>query len=97
LDYAGKYPNKNILELFNEWAFSKDFSACERQGIWLAVRRTRSPEPVFISENSDKFVRVDAVLKILFETDLRRLETLLETQEMTGAGNLTKIHNTGKL
>jgi hypothetical protein len=81
LDYAGKYPQKDMLSLFNAWAFSKDFSASEKQEIWLAVRRIRPPAPVAITENSDEFVRVDTVLKILFEADLRRLETLLEARE----------------
>ena len=81
LEYAGRNPQRDTLSLFNEWAFSKDFSAQDKHGIWMIVRKLKPSVPITITENSDEFVRVDTVLKIIFEADLKRLEKLIEKRE----------------
>ena len=78
LDYANKTPGKDLLFLFNEWAFSKGISFSDRQYIWKVVRRQDPVAPIIISECSEEFVRIDMVLKIIHEADLRQLEKLLD-------------------
>lgn len=81
LNYARRHPQKDVLSLFNEWVFSKDFSAADKFGIWLIVRGLKPAAPVAIPENSDAFVRVDTALKILLEADIKRLEKLIGKRE----------------
>jgi hypothetical protein len=38
MDYASKFPNRNLLSVFEEWAESKDFSDEDRQAIWEIAR-----------------------------------------------------------
>ena len=80
-DYASKFPNGNLLSLFNEWAESKDIYGKDKHEIWRIARTIRPSESVVIKENSDEFVRIDSVLKILLEADLKRLDKLLEKRE----------------
>ena len=37
-DYANKFPDRNLLSVFEEWAESKDFSDEDRQAIWEIAR-----------------------------------------------------------
>jgi len=37
-DYASKFPDRNLLSVFEEWAESKDFSDEDRQAIWEIAR-----------------------------------------------------------
>lgn len=80
-DYESKFPDGNLLSLFNEWAESKDINGKDKHEIWRIARKTRPSQPVVISENSDEFVRIDSVLKILLDADLKRLDKLLEKRE----------------
>lgn len=38
-DYATKYPDRDLLSIFEEWAESKDFSEEDRKEIWKLVER----------------------------------------------------------
>lgn len=80
-DYASKFPDGNLLSLFNEWAESKDIYGKDKHEIWRLARKLRPPEPMVINENSDEFVRLDSVLKILLEADMKRLDNLLKKRD----------------
>lgn len=92
-DYANKFPEGNLLSLFEEWAASKDIYGKDKQEIWRLARKLRPPEKILINENSDEFVRIDSVLKILLDADLKRLEKLIEKKERKdneGKNNIDK-------
>ena len=40
-DYASKYPNRDLLSLFEEWAESKDFSDEYKEAIWKIAGNSR--------------------------------------------------------
>ena len=86
-DYASKFPDGNLLSLFNEWAESKDIYGKDKHEIWRIARTIRPSESVVIKENSDEFIRIDSVLKILLEADLKRLDKLLEKREKSDRKN----------
>ena len=92
-DYANKFPEGNLLSLFEEWAASKDIYGKDKQEIWRIARKLRPSEKIIISENSDEFVRIDSVLRILLEADLKRLGKLMEEKEKKdneGKNNIDK-------
>jgi|CXWL01.1.fsa_nt_gi hypothetical protein len=81
-DYATKFPNKsNLLSLFNEWAESKGIYGLDKQEIWRLARKLQPYSQHTINENSDDFVRIDSVLKIILDADMKRLATLIEKRE----------------
>lgn len=77
-DYANKFPDGDILSLFNEWAFSKDFSGEERLEIWKIVRTLPEAKRKKATKTSSDAARLSAVLEILFQNDLTRLQKLLD-------------------
>jgi hypothetical protein len=77
-DYANKYPDRDLLSVFNEWAESKDICGVDRQEIWRAARRLRPRRTVIISEGSEEFVRLSALLDFLLQYDLAHLDMLIE-------------------
>lgn len=88
-DYVSKFPDGNLLSLFNEWAESKDIYGKDRQEIWRIARKLRPSNPLIINENSDDFVRIDLVLKIILDADLKRLDALVEKRrDKTGEGQM---------
>ncbi len=77
-DYADKNPQRELFSLFNEWADSKDIYGIDRHEIWKIVRKTQPFRTITIKENSEEFVRVSAVLDILLQNDLARLNKMIE-------------------
>jgi len=38
-DYLKKFPHRDLLSLFEEWAESKDFSEEDKQRIWKIINK----------------------------------------------------------
>lgn len=80
-DYADKFPDKNLLSLFNEWVESKDIYGIDKHEIWRIARNCR-PRPVkIIEEGTEEFVRLSAVLDFLLELDLAYFNKLSEKKK----------------
>jgi hypothetical protein len=77
-DYASKFPNRDLFSLFNEWAESKDIYGIDRHRIWLIARKMQPFSIITIKENSEEFVRISAVLDILLQNNLARLNKMIE-------------------
>lgn len=77
-DYAGKNPKKELFSLFNEWAESKDIYGEDRHEIWKIARKLQPFRTLTISENSEEFTRISAVLDILLQNDLARVNKMIE-------------------
>ena len=80
-DFFKKFPNGDLLPLFEQWCESKDIYGKDKNEIWRIARKLKIPQAIEISETSDDFVRVDAVLKLLFDADMKGLERLMEKKE----------------
>lgn len=81
-DFADKNPNSELLPLFEEWCNSKDIYGRDRHEIWRIARKIRGPmKPFVIKENSEEFVRINAVLDILLQADLKYLNELIEKRK----------------
>jgi len=82
LDYASKSPNRELLSLFNEWCASKDIYGRDKHEIWKIARKIKEPmKPIVIKENSEELSRIDAVLDILLQADLKYLNELIEKRK----------------
>ena len=77
-DYASKFPDRELFSLFEEWAESKDIYGIDRHEIWRIARKMQPFRIITIKENSEEFVRVSAVLDILLQNDLARLNKMIE-------------------
>lgn len=77
-DFADKNPDRDLFSLFEEWAESKDIYDIDRHEIWKIVRETQPLQTITIKENSEDFVRVSAVLDILLQNNLARLNKMIE-------------------
>jgi hypothetical protein len=80
-DYASKFLEKDVVKVFNEWVASKDFSGKDREGIWRIVRKSFPIKEKIIKEGDEGYMRLSAVLEILYQNDLKRLKRLLEKME----------------
>ena len=78
IHYAQKFSDGDAVALFLDWCASKDLWGVERQEIWAIARRMLPQKSKVITHASDEFVRLSAVLEILFQNDLRRLEIELD-------------------
>ncbi|MBN1794242.1 MAG: hypothetical protein JW844_04700 [Candidatus Omnitrophica bacterium] len=77
-DHASKNEGKELFPLFSEWADSNGIYGVERQEIWRRARKMQPCRTIEIKENSDEFVRLNAVLDILLEADLKYLNKLMQ-------------------
>jgi len=77
-EYADRYPDKELFPFFNEWADSKEIYGIERHEIWRRARKLCPMKTITIVEGSEEDIRVRAVLDILLEADLARLNKLIE-------------------
>lgn len=77
-DFASKFPDKNSLSIFDEWAESKDIYGIDKQEIWRVARTLKPKKLRVIKEGGEEFVRLSEVLDILFDADMKRLEKMLE-------------------
>jgi hypothetical protein len=80
-DYARKSQDRELLSLFNEWCDSKDIYGRDKHEIWKIARKIRPLKPLVIKENSEELVRIDAVLDILLQADLKYLNELIEKRK----------------
>ena len=80
-DYADKNPERELFPLFNEWAESKDIYGIDRHEIWKIARKMQPFRTITIKENSEEFVRISAVLDILLQNDLARLNKMIERRK----------------
>jgi len=76
--YADKFPDRELLSFFNEWAESKNIYGIDKQEIWKITRTLKPKKCKVIQEGCDEFVRLSEVLDILFEADTNRLGKMLE-------------------
>lgn len=79
-DYFSKTAGKDLLKLFNEWAFSKDFSEEDKQEIWRFVVKAKPRRTRKLRKDSEQVMRLAEVLEILLKADLKYLAKLLEKQ-----------------
>lgn len=77
----GKSPDKELLSIFNEWCVSKDIYGRDKHEIWKIARKIRPQKPIVIRENSEELSRIDAVLDILLQADLKYLNELIEKRK----------------
>jgi len=80
-DFADKNPDRDLLSLFNEWAESKDIYGKDKHEIWRIARKMQPFRIITIKENSEEFVRISAVLDILLQNDLTRLNKMIERRQ----------------
>jgi len=81
IDYASKFPALDVLRVFNEWVVSKDLLGKDREGIWRIVRKSFPIKEKIIKEGDESYMRLSAVLELLYQSDLKRLKRLLEERE----------------
>ena len=79
-DFAAKSPEKDLLSLFNRWAFSKGFSEDDRHAIWRLVVKAKPARKRNIRKGSEQMMRLSEVLEILLKADLQYLSKLLEKE-----------------
>lgn len=77
-EYAAEYPEKDLLVLFNEWTNANTIYGVDRHKIWKRVRHARGIKTIIIKEGSEGWVRLQAVLDILLDADLKYLHELME-------------------
>lgn len=77
-EHACNYPDKELFPLFNEWADVNEIYGIERHEIWKRARKLMPIKTITIVEGSEEDIRVRAVLDILLEVDLARLNKLIE-------------------
>ena len=93
-DFADKNPKRELFSLFNEWAESKDIYGIERHEIWKIARKMQPSRTITIKENSEEFVRVSAVLDILLQNDLARLNKMIERRRKRRERKKNKLDKT---
>ena len=77
-DFANKFPDRNFLSVFDEWAESKDIYGVDKQEIWNVARTLKPKKSKIIVEGGDEFVRLSQVLDILFDADMNRLGKMID-------------------
>lgn len=80
-DYSSKFPDRDLLSIFEEWAESKDIYGKDKHEIWRIVRKMQPFKTMTIGETSEEFVRISAVLDIILQNDLARLNKFIERKE----------------
>ncbi len=79
--YFQKFPDGDLLSLFDEWAESKDIRGVDKHEIWRRARRLRPNKEIILGENSEGFVSISAVLDILLQNDLAYLNKEIDRQK----------------
>lgn len=93
-DYADKNPDRDLFSLFNEWAESKDIYGRDKHEIWRIARKMQPVRVITIQENSEEFVRLSAVLEILLQNDLARLNKIIERRNKQQDKEKNKLDKT---
>jgi len=80
-NYACKSKIKDTSDLrtlFTDWAESKDISGVDKQEIWRLARNFAPEKIIIISEDSEEFVRLSALLDFLLVHDSTYFNKLAE-------------------
>ncbi len=64
-EHAEKHPERDLLELYDEWIAENSIYGIDRHKIWKRARKFRKMEPMIIKEGSEEWIRLKAVLDIL--------------------------------
>lgn len=83
--YADEHPKEDRLSLFNRWFFSQDFPSEDREKIWLIARDFWPKRKLVLKKGSEELMRLQVVLDMLHEMDLKYFHKLLEQQKAKGA------------
>jgi hypothetical protein len=76
-EYSTKHPDEDLLGLFREWAEANNIEWVIREQIWSKARKIRKRQVKVIQEDSEEWVRLQAVLEIVLEADKKCLDRLL--------------------
>jgi hypothetical protein len=79
--YANKYPEADLIALFEQWSESKDMYGSDKVGVWRLARCLRKRPERIISEEGEEYMRLSAVLDIILQADLNRVNRLLEKRK----------------
>ena len=77
-EHSAIYPDKDLFGLYNEWADSNSIYGIDRHEIWKRVRHIRGRKTITIKEGSEEWIRLQTVLDIFLEADLKYLHELIE-------------------
>lgn len=77
-EHAEKHPERDLLELYNEWIAENDIYGIDRHKIWMRVRHIRGFKEIIIKEGSEEWIRLQAVFDILLEADLKYMNVIVE-------------------
>jgi len=77
-EHAEKHPERDLLELYDEWIAENSIYGIDRHKIWKRARKFRKMEPMIIKEGSEEWIRLKTVLDILLDADLKYLHELME-------------------
>ena len=80
-DYANKYPDADLITLFEQWSESKDMYGSDKVGVWRLARCSRKRQERIISEEGEEYTRLSAVLEIVLQADLAHVDRLLEKRK----------------
>lgn len=79
--YFQKFPDRDLLSLFYEWAESKDIEGKDRHYIWKIARHFRSCQIKEIEKGSEEAVRIGELINVIFGADLEKLKKISEGKE----------------
>lgn len=82
IEYRNKFEKEDILSLFNEWVFSKNFLPEDSIEIWKIVRKMSEIKRQEVIINVCDVARFLEVLEMLSQNDLVRLEKILNISEV---------------
>lgn len=85
-DYANKYPDEELVTLFDRWSESKDMYGSDKVGVWRLARGSRKRPDRIISEEGEEYMRLSAVLDIILQADLCHVNRLLEGRKEAAFG-----------
>ena len=76
-DFIKNNPNGDLLSHYNKWADSSSIYGKDRHMIWKIARHYRKNKVINVSKRSKEYVALSAILKIVMEADLNRLNKLM--------------------
>lgn len=76
--YYKKFPEGDLLSIFEEWAVGKDIHGVDKHEIWRRARRLKPNKEITINENSEGFISISMVLDILLQNDLAYLNKKMD-------------------
>jgi hypothetical protein len=77
-DYASEYPASDLFKIYTEWAAANDIYGLVREEIWRLAKSIRPAREHIIKEGDEEFVRLWAVLDMLFDHDFSLVSKMIE-------------------